>query len=228
MMRGRLYYDAISIPNRRRVNMDSLLIKERTVCGKQVCLAVVCDGVGSLESGAFAASEAVQRLGIWLDGLDELSRAGLDLRNAVLRINREIIEFAEKQGLRTATTLSALLLVEGQYYIVHAGDSRIYTCTEDGIRQLTRDDVDSDGKLTQCIGRSRRVTLFYNEGTSEGSLFLLCSDGLYKRMEPEYFHQQLVWVRRNELHQTIENLVVHVVSRGETDNISIAIVKSRG
>ena len=60
------------------------------------------------------------------------------MRNAVLRINTEIADCAQQQGIRTATTLSALLLVEGQYYIVHAGDSRIYTCTEDGIRQLTR------------------------------------------------------------------------------------------
>lgn len=227
-MMGRGYYDGLSIPNRRPTNMDSLLIKERTVAGQWVCLAVVCDGVGSLESGALAASEAVQRLGAWLDGLEELDRIGLKLRDAVLRVNQEIVDCAQQQGIRTAATLSALLLARGRYYVVHAGDSRIYTLAEDGVRQLTRDDVTSEGKLAQCIGRSLRLNLFYNEGESGGRPFLLCSDGLYRRMEPDYFRRQLERAQRGELRKAIKNLVEYVVDKGESDNISIAIVKSRG
>ncbi|OUQ77270.1 PP2C family serine/threonine-protein phosphatase [Flavonifractor sp. An100] len=226
-MRGR-YYDGISLRNRRPTNMDSLLVKERTIAGEWICLAVVCDGVGSLESGALAASQAVQQLGAWLNGLEDISRAGLNLRQAVLRINEQIIDQARNLGIRTATTLSALLLTGGRYYIVHAGDSRIYSWGEEGLRQLTRDDITQEGKLSECIGRSSRPSLFYSEGESEKRIFLLCSDGLYKRMEPDYLSRQLERADRGEFRKAMEHLVEYVVDRGEPDNISVAIVKSRG
>ena len=226
-MRGR-YYDGISLRNRRPTNMDSLLVKERTIAGEWICLAVVCDGVGSLESGALAASQAVQQLGAWLNGLEDISRAGLNLRQAVLRINEQIRDQARNLGIRTATTLSALLLTGGRYYIVHAGDSRIYSWGEEGLRQLTRDDITQEGKLSECIGRSSRPSLFYSEGESEKRIFLLCSDGLYKRMEPDYLSRQLERADRGEFRKAMEHLVEYVVDRGEPDNISVAIVKSRG
>ena len=226
-MRGR-YYDGISLRNRRPTNMDSLLVKERTIAGEWICLAVVCDGVGSLESGALAASQAVQQLGAWLNGLEDISRAGLNLRQAVLRINEQIIDQARNLGIRTATTLSALLLTGGRYYIVHAGDSWIYSWGEEGLRQLTRDDITQEGKLSECIGRSSRPSLFYSEGESEKRIFLLCSDGLYKRMEPDYLSRQLERADRGEFRKAMEHLVEYVVDRGEPDNISVAIVKSRG
>lgn len=226
-MRGR-YYDGISLRNRRPTNMDSLLVKERTIAGEWICLAVVCDGVGSLESGALAASQAVRQLGAWLNGLEDISRAGLNLRQAVLRINEQIIDQARNLGIRTATTLSALLLTGGRYYIVHAGDSRIYSWGEEGLRQLTRDDITQEGKLSECIGRSSRPSLFYSEGESEKRIFLLCSDGLYKRMEPDYLSRQLERADRGEFRKAMEHLVEYVVDRGEPDNISVAIVKSRG
>ena len=226
-MRGR-YYDGISLRNRRPTNMDSLLVKERTIAGEWICLAVVCDGVGSLESGVLAASQAVQQLGAWLNGLEDISRAGLNLRQAVLRINEQIIDQARNLGIRTATTLSALLLTGGRYYIVHAGDSRIYSWGEEGLRQLTRDDITQEGKLSERIGRSSRPSLFYSEGESEKRIFLLCSDGLYKRMEPDYLSRQLERADRGEFRKAMEHLVEYVVDRGEPDNISVAIVKSRG
>lgn len=51
-------YDGISLTNGRAVNMDSLLLKSRTVAGTEVCLAAVCDGVGSLADGALSAQWA--------------------------------------------------------------------------------------------------------------------------------------------------------------------------
>ena len=54
-------YDGISLQNQRPVNMDSLLMKERAIDGRSVCMAVVCDGVGSMTDGAFAASSAVRQ-----------------------------------------------------------------------------------------------------------------------------------------------------------------------
>lgn len=54
------FYDGISLQNGRSVNMDSLLLDSWQVGDEELCLAAVCDGVGSLTDGAFAASSAAR------------------------------------------------------------------------------------------------------------------------------------------------------------------------
>lgn len=205
--------------------MDSLLLKERPIMNETVYLAMVCDGVGSMADGAFAASEAVRRISAWFDSLSDTFRIGLRLRDMVLEVNQKITDMAREQGLRTASTLSALLLVGDRFYIVHAGDSRIYGYRDGEITRLTQDDTSEDGKLTACIGRGRLDRLFYNEGIVQEKLFLLCSDGLYKRMDEAYLLAELEQADGRKLQKTIERLARYVVDRGERDNISLALVK---
>lgn len=216
-------YDGISQQNQRNTNMDRLLLKKRTIAGQDVFLAVVCDGVGSMENGAVASSNAVQMLRAWMDDLEDTARLGLRLRDYVLEVNRQIVVQAREMGIRTATTLSALLLTEDQYYVVHAGDSRIYSFENEQLVQLTVDQVAS-GKLTTCIGYTEHMTLYYNEGIQQGKRFLLCSDGLYKRMNIDYLKQELAGVNGRTIKKVLERLTQYVIAQGETDNISVAIV----
>lgn len=207
--------------------MDSLLLKQRSTDRGAVYLAVVCDGVGSMQDGAYAAAAAVRGLSQWLDGLEDFSRLGLRLRDQVLRLDRDIAQAARSHGLQTAATLSALLLEPERYCTVHVGDSRIYSLSRGVLTQLTRDHVSPGGKLTACLGRERPAALDYGEGAREGQLFLLCSDGLYKRLDPEFLCAQLQKPARSqkELERTMDKLVQHVVQRGETDNISLAMIQ---
>ena len=109
--------------------MDSLLLKKRIISGDEVCLAAVCDGVGSLESGAVASSLAIQMLIEWLNGVEDTERIGLALIETVQNINEAVVRESNEKGIRTASTLSALLLAGGRYYTAHVGDSRIYACS---------------------------------------------------------------------------------------------------
>ena len=217
------FFDGISIQNLRKSNMDSLLLKERNIKGTDVCIAVVCDGIGSLEDGAFASSTAVRMLNQWFSGISGLGRLGLQMRDSVLEINAHIVKQAQDQGLRTGTTLSALLLTEEEYYVVHTGDSRIYICQDGLLRPLT-EDQSLDGRLTACLGRGEKTDLYYNEGGFRSGRFLLCSDGLYKRMEHETLQAELEHVSPKTMGKTIERLIRHVTCRGERDNISLAVV----
>lgn len=219
-------YDGMSLQNGRSVNVDSLLLKERTIDGCCVCFAVVCDGVGSLRDGAFAASTAVRLLSSWFDGLNEIRRLGLLLRDAVGQADRTIAALAEAQGFRTAATLSALVTDQERYYIVHTGDSRIYGWWNGELEQLTRDQV-VGGKLTSCIGRPAEAVLCYNKGLCRSGTFLLCSDGLYKRMDREFLLNELSHLSPRSLRRTMERLTDHVIGRGETDNISVALMMSK-
>lgn len=203
--------------------MDSVLLKTRIIGDGPVYLAVVCDGVGSMADGAFAASTAVEMLSEWFDVVQDVRRVGLQLLDRVREISNSISILAQARGLQTASTLSALLIAEGRYYIVHTGDSRIYACRDEKLIQLTQDQV-LGGKLTACLGRADRTNLLYGEGDDDMRAYLLCSDGIYKTMDPAYLEQALLSAERRNLRRTMDDLVQYAVARGETDNISIAVM----
>ena len=219
-------FDGISIQNGRNVNMDSLLLTERTINGISSVLAVVCDGVGSMSDGAYASSVTVKLLNEWFESIDSTERAGLKLRDTILNINTEIVRTAGIKGLQTATTLSALMFVGEKYFVVHAGDSRIYTSSDKGLVLLTVDSVTETGKLTSYIGRRDNPELFYSEGEASNGVFLLCSDGLYKRTTAAWLWQNINADNRKSIRKTLNNLSDFAIKQGELDNISIAIVKT--
>ena len=193
--------------------MDSVLLKEKNVDGQAVCIAAVCDGVGSLTDGAFASSAVIRMLCEWFDNLDSLQQLGLCMREALQEINIRIVEAARSQSMNTGTTLSVLLLTGNQYYIVHTGDSRIYTLENQTLIQLTKDQT-LGGRLAACFGRMEKTDFF-------------CNEGLYKRMEPALLQKELAHAKRKKLGESIERLTQYVAEQGETDNISLAIVLSR-
>ena len=220
---SKVVYDGMSIQNQRASNMDSLLVKERVIEAKSVYLAVVCDGVGSMEDGAFASSTAIEMLSEWFDSLCDIKRIGLKLIERVKEINARISFYAQAKQLHTASTLSALLLTDSHYYIVHAGDSRIYGFKGSSLMQLTRDQV-SNGKLTAWLGNINKTDFQYDESINDYQTFLLCSDGLYKKVAPDFLQEAIATVNRNNLSQTIDGMIKHAVECGETDNISLLIL----
>ena len=217
-------YDGISLTNGRAVNMDSLLLKSRTVAGTEVCLAAVCDGVGSLADGALSAQWAVQMLYNWLENLEDAEELGARLRDYVQTMNLAIRTKAQKQQAETACTLSCLLLWRQWYCLAHVGDSRIYLWEQGALRQLTQDQA-RRGRLTQAMGHREHVTVFFQQGEQGGEQrFLLCSDGLYKRMEPETLGACMARLNRRSLQKALRQLTEHVISQGERDNISAALL----
>ena len=217
-------YDGISLTNGRAVNMDSLLLKSRTVAGTEVCLAAVCDGVGSLADGALSAQWAVQMLYNWLENLEDAEELGARLRDYVQTMNLAIRTKAQKQQAETACTLSCLLLWRQWYCLAHVGDSRIYLWEQGALRQLTQDQA-RRGRLTQAMGHREHVTVFFQQGEQRGEQrFLLCSDGLYKRMEPETLGACMARLNRRSLQKTLRQLTEYVISQGERDNISAALL----
>lgn len=223
---GKYVFQGVSIQNQRSQNMDRLLIKEKKVIGGNIYLAAVCDGVGSLEDGAFAASIAIHMLDGWIEKIEDTDRLGLRLRDAVIEINKQIVMLSRNRNLKTASTLSAILIAEKKYYIVHLGDSRIYSYCEKRLFQLTNDHV-SNGRLTNCLGLKEQIDIFYNEGLYGNALFFLCSDGLYKKMDEKYFQEELDHISRRRLRKVAKRLMQYVIQQGETDNISLVILLSK-
>lgn len=119
-------YDGISVVNKRRANMVGVLLKRCQIGSEMVYIAVICDGVGSMADGEFASAEAIRLTGEWLDGFSDTRRIELKMLALIKEINEAVFTSGKKKGLKTASTYSALLLCGSRYYIVHAGDSRVY------------------------------------------------------------------------------------------------------
>ena len=93
-----------------------------------------------------------------------------------------------------------------------------------GAGQLTQDQA-RRGRLTQAMGHREHVTVFFQQGEQRGEQrFLLCSDGLYKRMEPETLGACMARMNRRSLQKALRQLTEHVISQGERDNISAALL----
>ncbi len=217
-------YNGISIQNQRKSNMDGLLLKTKENNDTPLYLAAVCDGVGSTENGGIAASITIHTINEWLSATEQPERLGLGLCSSVMEANNRIVaEMSTKAG-RGASTLSALLLHGDSYWIAHVGDSRIYLFRDRTLRQLTPDQV-TEGKLFSYLGKRDGPDVVYREGESRaGDIFLLCSDGLYKRMDDDFLLNSLLTVTRKNIKKAMEKMIQYVVEHGENDNISVAII----
>lgn len=204
--------------------MDCLLMKSRRIERKSALLAVVCDGVGSLEDGLFASATAIKMLSRWFDTIINAGSIGIKLRDTVIAINSHIISEAKCANINTASTLSALLLIEDAFYIAHVGDSRIYSSDGKTLTIITNDDVSTSGKLTACIGQYENVSIQYYEGMAAGKAFIACSDGLYKRMDTNFMISRMKFSGKRAIHESVKILTQHVIEHGEQDNISIALI----
>ena len=219
-------FDGISLQNKRTSNMDSLLLKTREICNGPCLLAVVCDGVGSTTDGAFASANTVRMLDEWFCALEDVERIGVRLLDNVIKVNAHVAAAAKTNNLDSATTLSAIFLANGAYYIVHVGDSRIYSFDNGFLEILTSDDVSETGKLTACIGRYDKISPHYGEGSIDGRIFLLCSDGVYKKVEAAFIASQMKMNNKREMKKAIKIITDYAILQGERDNISLALIKT--
>ena len=110
------------------------------------------------------------------------------------------------------------------YNIIHLGDSRIYSYENETLRQMTDDDVSEEGKLTSYLGRGQKLIPHYDEGSAYGKQFLLCSDGLYKKLDDNMISAAFRCLAPNNLRQEALNLSRLAIERGERDNISVALI----
>ena len=243
------YTDAGNI---KEMNQDSLSVKVVNSPKGKILFAVVCDGMGGLEHGEVASREVVVAFNNWFSNQfaqmvaqDFVSAAQVQeqWKRLITGMNERISEYADGLGMMMGTTVSAVLVYQGEYFICHVGDSRIYRICH-SVEQLTMDQtlVEQEvelGKLTkeeamvdprrsillQCVGASGVVEPQFDTGTiSEETTFILSSDGfvhfisneeIYEVFSPEQIRDKAMLSRR------CEKMVKRVMERGERGNITV-------
>ena len=217
----------------RSNNEDSALVGPR--------LIAVADGMGGLPAGELASDVVVQALAPLADAPDDADPLKL-LTAAVEDGNNRVAEMVDEHPDREGmgTTVTALLLADERFGLVHVGDSRCYLLHDNALEQVTRDDtlvqslVDR-GALTPAQARAHPQRSLVTQAIQgrpmtisggildarEGDRYLLCSDGLSDVVTDEAIG--LALTSYPEPQECAEQLVKLAVQAGGPDNITVIV-----
>ena len=162
-------------------------------------LIVVADGVGGTADGALAAQIIVdQAASCWQQRLSYPDGESL-LQDLASRSNQSIQQQTE-QGISTAATLVALLVLNNQVLSAHAGDSRLYQFNLQGNSTHTKDHSlayakflmgeiteeqlathPTQSQLLNCLNGSDDMQCDITPWQIDnGHYFVLCTDGFWE------------------------------------------------
>ena len=234
-MTGARYSARTHVGLKRQINEDAILSLP------DLGLWVVSDGMGGHAAGDFA-SRAV---------CDALAAIDPDLPVAArLRAQREMItrahdairaEAQARGGVTIGATVVTLMLADGHFVGLWAGDSRLYRLRAGEIEMLSHDHslvaalVDSgqltwdeaeahpqSNAITRAVGVGEALELGKVHGTAQpGDRYLLCSDGLSKYAPFALLRQVL---SETPVETVADRLVKIALDGGGADNISVIVV----
>ena len=226
----------------RAKNQDRIVCHMVRASQGTVAAACVCDGIGSYEYSEIASEIVTRGVTLWIEGvaehrLEDLTEQEMveDFSATVQELNEIVWERRKRERLELGCTMSALLVIQDQYYIFHVGDSRIYFVS-DALYQLTRDEVvlvEENGKikrkLSNCIGRNRELWLNHFSGSlSPGDALILGSDGLFKKIDESKMYEEVCQLSTNiQVQRICEAWILEVERMGERDNISCGIIRRK-
>ena len=242
-------YGKSDVGRRRDINEDYFYVDNSKG------LFIVCDGLGGHAAGEVASHKAVEYTLEFLDeNWKEVEAANKSpigyfrltqlIERAVHvtchRIKQLADEHSELSGM--ATTLTLLLIVDGNAIVGHVGDSRLYIKRDNGVFQLTTDhtllnEITEEFKqvdrneisrfahfLTRSVGRDDTVkveTLMFE--ARQGDTLLMCTDGL-----SNYFKTDKVLcesMNGHSVNEIAESLVQFANDMGGQDNITAVVIK---
>lgn len=247
------YHTDIGI--KKSTNQDSLLIKIANTPYGKVGIFAICDGMGGLSSGELASSSVINGLSKWFEEKFPMllskenlyEEVELSLKQYIRFANSKICDYGKENNLKLGTTITVMIIVNQKYIIAHVGDSRAYNIGENLVRitkdqsfvqreidigNLTEEQAKNHKKknlLLQCIGVTPTVEILTYRGNIKlGTVYLLCTDGLYHKITEKELINNL---NGNKLQTELQmkkmgmELIDLVKKRGEVDNISMILVK---
>jgi len=216
---------------------DPLILKTKGI------LLIVADGMGGHSAGEVASQMAVEltpRLYYEAKGEPQAALKGA-VEEANRRINAAAAADASKHGM--GTTCTALVILDGQAFAAHVGDSRLYMQRDGKIYRLTEDHSavmemvklglitleesrthEDKNVILRALGTAPAVEVATLEpfAVHVGDHYLLCSDGLYDLVPDDEIERELT--EAADIHAAGERLITLAKARGGHDNITIGIL----
>lgn len=228
----------------RSSNQDSYAAGE---IANGVAWAVVCDGMGGNAGGNVASTTAVKMISDHITSCyrDTMSSASIKniLVTALTNANLNIFDMskANSQLHGMGTTVVATVIKDDTAYVAHAGDSRAYIISEDGIEQITRDhsvvqEMVENGQITaqeakvhprknlitRALGVNEQIRIDYDEiKLNKNEVLLVCTDGLTNYVDTDDIYKVTSGGRYYEF---ADKLVELANNNGGGDNITVVVV----
>lgn len=202
---------------------------------------VVADGMGGHQAGEVASAIAVETI-LKTAITGEIKAA---LKKTLAEANQTIFTQSEqsKEFNGMGTTIAVLFLDDGQAFVTHIGDSRVYYLSNNNLKQLTSDhslvnELVKTGEITveEAKSHPQRNILTQALGSNEvldpkiikiqvskGDKFLLCSDGLTGSI-PESHIRELMSLEE-EPEAIVNRLIDSANELGGADNITALLVE---
>lgn len=220
---------------KRKVNEDSVLaLPEQDIW-------VVSDGMGGHEAGDYASQLITDLIATIPVGLDPSERMQA-LRRAIQHAHDLIRKEADARGVSViGATVVSLMLANGHFAGIWAGDSRLYRLRDNAIQMLTTDHSFVAGlveagqmtwdeaehhpqsnAITRAVGVGDVLELDKIRGdVQRGDRFLLCSDGLTKYATFGMLENVL---REAPIETVVDRLIQIALAGGGADNITVVVV----
>jgi len=222
---------ATDIGRVREGNEDSFLVEPP--------LYAVADGMGGHRGGEVASQLA-------LETVERMFREGHGtLEEQIREANRAVFSrSAEDRSVAgMGTTLTAVLVREGEVHLAHVGDSRAYLLRAGALRQLTQDHTlvnrmlkageitEAEAEvhphrnvLTRVVGTEPDVSVDERDiGLIEGDRLLLCSDGLTNMVTEDQI-QAILEATPTNPQEAADRLVRAANRAGGVDNITVVVL----
>lgn len=219
----RLDIGAATTPGRVRArNEDSFLVQQLVYANldqrHEIALVVLADGMGGHNAGDKASQQIIQQVGASLSHLlagalsgkirDESSvMIAQSVEQAIRFANQAVYQRAQNEsGCRGMGATAAVLVIwDGQTYIGHVGDCRVYGYRAQKVTQVTRDQTLVErmvqlGKLTpeealvhparneiaQAVGRQPIIEpAAYQWKLAPGDWLIVACDGLHAHVDSQ-------------------------------------------
>jgi len=212
-------------------------------------LYILCDGMGGHNAGEVASRECInvikayvlKNIGTSKDYLNLLHKAAAAANSTIFKMSRD-----DPTMRKMGTTVVVLLIANGNYYALWAGDSRIYLLRNNKLKRITKDHskvqmlVDA-GIITEekawnhpeknVILTAIGISEIIEPSTISGAVnkmdkFLLCSDGIHDEIRDEVIHEIL---KRNiNPENIVPELISEALNAGGNDNVTVISVVSGG
>jgi protein phosphatase/serine/threonine-protein phosphatase Stp1 len=223
----------------RQSNQDTFLMRP------EIGLWAVADGAGGHGGGEIASAAVADALRALPAGLSAGELLGR-VRAALMDTNAALREQAASRGPRAllASTVVALLVRDGHFACLWAGDSRCYLWRGGTLSCVTRDhslvqelldrgEITAEAAehhpqanvVTRAVGADDGLALDKVTGqVLPGDVFVLVSDGVTKALDAAALSRTLAAAEGQALADT---LIALAMSSGSTDNVTAVVVRCR-
>ena len=210
-------------------------------------IGIVCDGMGGHKAGAYASLLAAKTvLDCFIDAAEFTSKedAAKWLYEAIMDANQKVKAKSdeEEKFKGMGTTLVITLVLKDVVLIANVGDSRVYQCFNEEIRQITEDQslvniLLKSGKINneEAINHPNKHVLMYAIGTMDepevdiyelkkiDSSLLMCSDGVYNLVSQTYL--KTIMESSLPISQKAISIINEANSNGGYDNMAIVLME---